>query len=99
MYVCMYVCPAVHKVLLLRNYSPKSFQNWQADALGHPDVPLSKWSWSDWHCGHKSQIVMTTKGGIYMLQPALMGGIDGCAACLEQPAFSRPVSRSGDPQM
>ena len=55
--VCMYVCPAVHEVLFLRNYSTKSFQNWQADALGHPDVPFSKWSWSDWHCGHKSQIV------------------------------------------
>ena len=55
--VCMYVCPAVHEVLFLRNYSTKSFQTWQADALGHPDVPFSKWSWSDWHCGHKSQIV------------------------------------------
>ena len=42
MYVCMCVCPAVHEVLFLRNYSNKSFQTRQADALGHPDVPLSK---------------------------------------------------------
>ena len=69
--VCMYVCPAVHEVLFLRNYFTKSFQNWQADALGHPDVPFSKWSWSDWHCGHKSQIVMTTNGYIHMLEPVL----------------------------
>ena len=60
--VCLCVCLAVHKVVLLRNYCTKSFQTWQADALGHPDVPLSKWSWSDWHCGHKSQIVKATCG-------------------------------------